>query len=456
MARVRDLWFSEVPKKDADGRTVKDGHGRAVYEKKKSAKHPDSGGNKDARRWLACWLDPDGKEVTKAFAKQSDAKAYADKMEGDAQRDDYVDPKAGRAKAGDLAETWIRLRDVGGSSRERYRGVYRNQVQPVFGNRTVKSVRPSEVAEWLRSPEIERLSGTTRLAAYMILAGAFDLAVADRMRRDNPVRSKVVAVPKAGEPERQLWPAERVWAVIDQHPEEYRPIPVAAAGLGLRQGCALGLAEEDIDWEAERVTVRRQVARVGGRYYFKLPKEDRERTVPLPRGVAAVLKACIAAHPPEPYSLPWMNKDGKTADDPHECRLLFRWYGTSLRHRGKHVNAPSYDALVWKPALSRAGIAPEPVRDKWGVLRYSSGGRENGMHALRHFYSNALQDAGVPPAGVQDFMGHSRKQLPVTFRVYGHVTEETFEQARAAVDQRLFRLRPVPSAGTVTELRKAQ
>jgi integrase len=456
MSRVRDLWFAEVPVRDAEGKLVRQDDGRVLKEKRKTAKHPDRGGNKDAKRWLAVWLDPDGKEVTQAFAKKKAAEDYAKKMEGDAERGDYIAKGAGREKVGDLAVKWISFRDVGGPSRERYESVYRNQVEPAFGRRSVKGVQPSEVLAWLRSPEIASMSGTVRLAAYMILAGAFDLAVADKMRRDNPVRSDIIAVPKADDMARSLWPVERVWAVIDQHPEEYRAIPVVAAGLGLRQGCALGLAEDDIDWDAERVTVRRQVARIGGRYYFKLPKGNKERTVPLPRGVAAVLRAYIEAYPPEPYSLPWMNKDGKPAKEPHECRLLFRWHGDARRNRGRHISAPAYDARVWKPALSRAGIAPEPARDKWGVLRYSSGSRENGMHALRHFYSTALGDGGVSPAGVTAFMGHSPKALPVTFRVYGHVTEETFEQARAAVDQRLFRIRPAQSPGTVTELRAAR
>ena len=78
------------------------------------------------------------------------------------------------------------------------------------------------------------------------------------------------------------------------------------------------------------------------------------------------------------------------------------------------------------------------------------------MHALRHFYSVTLQDSGVSLAGVMEFMGHSRKGKVVTVAIYGHVTEETFEQARAAVDKTLFRLRPVISPGTVTELRSAQ
>lgn len=74
--------------------------------------------------------------------------------------------------------------------------------------------------------------------------------------------------------------------------------------------------------------------------------------------------------------------------------------------------------------------------------------------ALRHWYASALLlDAGVSLAGIMEFMGHSREGKPVTLGVYGHVTPETFQQARDAIDRNLFRLRPVRSIGTRTERR---
>jgi integrase len=190
---------------------------------------------------------------------------------------------------------------------------------------------------------------------------------------------------------------------------------------------------------------------VKGKYYFKLPKGGKARTVPVSAGVQQHVQRHAEKYSPVEVTLPWMNEDG-TEGDPVTVKLLVVWHGDDPRTNGRHILPTIYDAKVWKPAL----YAPEPERDKWRMLRYSSGGRGNGQHALRHFFSTALQDGGVPPAGVMDFMGHSRKGLPVTFRVYGHVTGETFDQARAAIDQRLFRLRPVASAGTVTELRAAR
>jgi integrase len=432
LSRCRDLWFDT---------------GR-----RKTSRHPDRGGNKDAKRWLAIWLDPDGNEKSRAFTTQDAAKKYAAKMEADAERGEYVDPKAGREKFSAVAVKHLRLRKVGAVSRQRYESVYRNHVEPAFGARSVKSVRPSEISGWLEGLTV---SPSVQEAAFLIVLGAFELAVADGMRRDNPAKSGIIDRPRAGESGREVWDRARVQAVIDQHPEPYRAIPAAAAGLGLRQGCVLALAEEDIDFGAGKVTIRRQIARVGGEFVFKAPKGGKERVVPLSRGLAQILGAQIKEYPPRPYTLPWMeekDKRGRITGD-RTVRLLFRWHGDDPRTRGRHIIASSYDQGVWKPALSRAGIIPPPAPDARGIRRYKGGDRGDGMHALRHFYSVTLQDSGVSLAGVMEFMGHSRKGKVVTVAIYGHVTEETYAQARAAVDRALFRLH---SAGTVTELRQAR
>jgi hypothetical protein len=86
VAWVRDEWHREVPKKDTSGKVVKDEHGKTVFERVKTKRHPDEGGNKDAKRWRAVWEGTDGKEKSKFFAKQSDAQKYATSMEADALR----------------------------------------------------------------------------------------------------------------------------------------------------------------------------------------------------------------------------------------------------------------------------------------------------------------------------------------------------------------------------------
>lgn len=438
--RVRDLWFDR--------------------QRRKTARHPDRGGNRDACRWLACWTGPDGKEKTRAFQTKDAAAKHARKMESDLDRGEYIDPDSGKVLLGAIAAKWLDLRQVGAASLRRYESVYRMHIAPEFADRRVKSVLPSEVLKWLQGLG-ETYSTSTQETAYMVLAGVFDLAVADGLRRDNPAKSPIVPKPRVKTAPRDAWPASRIWRVTDEHPEPYRAIPECAAALGLRQGCVLALAEEDLDFDAGKVIVRRQVTRNGGQFAFKLPKGGKERTVPLPSGLARIVRAHVQAYPPQPYTLPWMAEDGKTTGE-HTARLLFRWHGDDPRTNGKHVVASSFDQFVWKPALSRAGIIPPAVKDKRGIHRYMGGDRSNGMHALRHFYSTTLLDAGVSLAGVMEFMGHSREGKPITLGTYGHVTEETFEQARQAVDRTLFRLHSagpsgavkIAAGGTVAELRR--
>jgi len=65
---------------------------------------------------------------------------------------------------------------------------------------------------------------------------------------------------------------------------------VLALYLGLRRGELLGLRWEDIDFEKETLTIRRNVQRVGGSLVVTTPKTDHSvRTLPLLGLVAAAL-----------------------------------------------------------------------------------------------------------------------------------------------------------------------
>lgn len=398
------------------------------------------GGDPDARRWLGVYSDPDGKERSRAFASQKRAIAWVTQMAASVERGDWADPALGRGLIDPLAVRWLALREVTAGSRQRYESCYRLHVKPAFGSRPAGSVRPSEVAAWSAS-----LAGhpATRRCALVILSGIFDLAVADGARRDNPARAAIVARPGRPAPlARDGWDAARVRAVA-RACGQYEALALIVAGLGLRECEGFGLSPADFDYGAGTVTIRRQLTRRKGGTAAKLPKGGAERTVPLPAGVAELARRWTAQHPSEPVTLPWLTEDG-TAGEPVTFPLMFRLAS------GRHVTPLAWERQVWKPALARAGVIPP-----FGGQDFPAA-REHGMHALRHWYSTTLQDGGVSLAGVMEFLGHSRRSAPLAVGVYGHVTEETLEAARRAVDRSLFSLRPVTPDGTVTERRLAR
>jgi integrase len=58
--------------------------------------------------------------------------------------------------------------------------------------------------------------------------------------------------------------------------------------------------------------------------------------------------------------------------------------------------------------------------------------RDNGMHALRHWYASVLLDAGESIRAVSEYLGHSDPGF--TLRTYTHLMPSSTERTRAAID----------------------
>ena len=87
MAFVKDLWFTNVKDKET---------GEASRERTKR--------HGKGKRWLAVWVDPDGRETSRAFEKKTDAENHAKAQATDVVRGDYIDPKAGRTTFAELGQ----------------------------------------------------------------------------------------------------------------------------------------------------------------------------------------------------------------------------------------------------------------------------------------------------------------------------------------------------------------
>jgi integrase len=220
-----------------------------------------------------------------------------------------------------------------------------------------------------------------------------------------------VKTPRADKRKVEPWSAEQVAAVRDSLPERLRAMADCGAGLGMRQGEVLGLAVDDIDFLRRVVHVRRQVKIVGSRLVFGGPKGEgdagKPRDIPLPDSVALRLSAHIAACPPAEVTLPWQAPGGK----PVTARLLF----TSLTAGA--IDRNRWNRSHWQPALKAAGVPA---------------GRDNGFHALRHFYASSLLLSGVDIKALAEALGHHDPGF--TLRVYAHLMPAAADRIRQAVD----------------------
>lgn len=407
MGHTKDLWTRLSP----------DGKGRV---------HNDRWGK--GKRWLACWITPDGKEDTRAFAKKADADSHWKEMDSARDRGEYHDPDAGKVLFGEFGKKWLQSRIVDPSSLIRYETLYRLHIEPVFAHLEIRGIKPSRIQRWIKDLS-ERFGPSTVVGAFLVLQGTFALAVADDAIRKNPTDSPIVQVPDYLPSGIEVWDDAVVIALAAAHPAELRAIPELAASLGMREGELFGLAEEDLDLDGDKtVRVRRQVKKLGKDYVFALPKNDRERIIPLSDWDIDVIRRHLAAFPSRPYTLPWEKPDGKA----HTRKLLFRWASDD-----QHVKARSYSETVWKPAAVKAGIIPEPKKDQRGRLRYETT-RKEGIHQLRHYYASVMLAGGVSIRELADYLGHADPAF--TLRVYAHLLPSSHDRARQVINDHFTRM----------------
>jgi integrase len=388
---VEDRWYRQV--KTPEGRRVRvksDRFGR---------------GNRYRVRYLA----PDGRERSESFPdrEKRSAEAFLATIESDKVRGAYVDPLAGKLKFAPYAEEWLRTRSFDESTRESTEYKVRKHLLSFFGNRQLGAIRPEHIREWDRSM-VGVLALATRSVVFTHLCSILNAAVDDGKIVRNPCSARSVIQPQPVERKVVPWTSEQVAAVRGGLHERYRPVVDLGAGCGLRQGEIFGIADDDLDFKSGWVHVRRQVKVVRSRLVFGLPKNDKERKVPLSDSAAQRLRIYSENYPPVLVTLPW---EDPASTERITARLILT---TNRRHA---IRRGTFNPKSWHPAVRGAGMERN---------------RANGTHALRHYYASVLLDAGESIKALSEYLGHWDPGF--TLRTYTHLMPASPGRTRQAID----------------------
>jgi len=371
-------------------------------------------------RYRARYIGPDGTEKSKSFPDRQKrlAEQWLAQVEADMSRGQYVDPSAGRITFRQYGEKWLASQTTDATTRSSVATQLKRHAFPYIGSRPLGSFQPSHIREWVSELEKVLPVSSYRRVIFASVSAVFNAAVDDKHLLANPCRARSVRAPKPSPPRVRPWSVAQVLAVRAALPEQYRAMVDVGAGCGLRQGEIFGLADDAPDYDAGWLHVGCQVKVANGRLVFGLPKREKVRDVPLPQGVAQALKDHAKKFPPVPVTLPWLRPDGP----PVTKRLFFvRLDGASA------VRRSDFNTRLWKPALVTAGALPPPAE---GARHKAS--REDGMHALRHFYASVLLAAGENVKALSLYLGHSDPGF--TLRVYTHLMPSSDGRARRAID----------------------
>lgn len=358
-------------------------------------------------RYDVSYREPDGRQRMKTFRKKSDAERFKSTVEADVLRGAYLDPDAGRITFRKYAEEWLTSQTFEPTTRESVEARLRLHVYPVLGSKLLGQIKPSTIQAWLAGLPIK--SSTYKRVIFANVSTILSAAVDDERIAKNPCKAGSVTSPKRDTAKVTPWEVERVAAVRNALPDQWKIALELGAGLGLRQGEVFGLSPDDVDFLRGEVEVRRQVKILGGnKLLFGLPKYNKTRTIPLPASVRDLLAAYLAERPARAVTLPWGTLDG----EPKTVSLVL-----TNRER-KALNRNYFNTYIWKPALVRAGVETS---------------RQNGTHALRHHYASVLLDAGENIKAVSEYLGHADPGF--TLRTYTHLMPSSSERTRKAIDE---------------------
>ncbi|MEW2558269.1 tyrosine-type recombinase/integrase [Streptomyces griseorubiginosus] len=398
---IQDRWYKTET--NADGKTVRtktDRHGTGM-------------------RYRARYVGPDGTEKSKSFPDRQKrlAEQWLAHIEADMSRGEYVDPKASRTTFQQYSERWIAAQTTDLSTRSAVEMRLRLHAFPHIGSRPLGSFQPEHIREWTRTLEGAVAGATYRREIFKNVSAVFTAALDDRLIQRNPCRAASVKAPKASPGRVRPWTSERVFAVRAALPRRFRAMVDAGGGCGMRQGEIFGLPVDEVGFLTGWLHVSFQVKLINGLQVFAPPKGGKVRDVPLPQHVSHALSAHMKEFPPVAVTLPWIKPDGPKVTK----RLIFTGQDGGACRRN------DFNVHTWKPALVAAGVLPEP---KQGQRTQSS--REDGMHALRHFYASVLLDAGENIKALSQYLGHGDPGF--TLRTYTHLMPSSESRSRNAVD----------------------
>ncbi len=346
-------------------------------------------------RYRVRYVDPDGHERSRSFAKKGDADKFSTATAADLLRGVYSDPKAGQVTLGSYAEEWLASRvDLRPNTLALYRSVLDTHVLPQLGAKRLANVKPSDVryavAAWSQT-----ISASSVRTVFLVLSGIMSAAERDGLIVKSPARGTPLPQPvhRAIEP---LAPAS-VLALMDAITPRYRVAVVLGAAAGLRSGEVRGLTLPRVDFTRRRISVQEQLQPLtpgGVGVLSPLKTAASRRVVP----VDDLVLETLARHV-EVYGV-------------HESDeiVLTNSQGGTVR-RGSFTNR-------WTAAVEAAGL---PVGTRF--------------HDLRHFYASTLIAAGLHPKAIQTRLGHA--SITETMDVYGHLFPEHEEAGRGFLDAAL-------------------
>lgn len=298
----------------------------------------------------------------------------------------------------------------------------RTHILPTLGKYKLKTLSPAILQSLIDDKFQEGYSRNTLSVLKGILSASLDYAVEPLRYIDKnpmvyvrmPARRAKPRTPTRCEPHVYITP-EQMKEILTRFPEgSSAHIPLQLGyRCGLRIGEAYGILWDDLDLEAGKLSVKRQVQwdKTSQHWYFTEPKYDSFRTIDLDDEMVSLLK--------------------RELDRQERAQAYFADTYTQLFESKNHFINSSGDGTPIRMVMVRRDgtlISSRTIQHTSSVIHQQMHFPEFDFHSLRHTHASDLLAAGAPIKYVQTRLGHKRPD--VTLRVYQHVTEVIENEGR--------------------------
>lgn len=359
----------------------------------------------------------------RGFTTRREAQAALVDLLETLQRGTLVRPE--KVRLGEYLAAWMDSLETSGRSPatvSSYRHTLRLHVVPYLGDVQLQALEAVDLDRlYRRLLDSGRRNGAGGLSrrtvryVHIIVSAALSEAVAKGLLSRNPAAAATPpAAASTRAPEMAWWRPEELQAFlsfVDGH--ELATLFRLAAVTDMRRGEVVGFRWIDVDLEAGRLTVRRQLTAVDYRVRWQSPKSDRgRRTIDLDPATVEVLGSLKGERRPA------AGHESPTAD------LVFARPDGSTLH-------PDRVSAVFDGLVARSGL------------------RRIRLHDLRHTHAAHLIAAGVDSLTISRRLGHA--SVSFTLDRYGHLMPDAGANAAVAVAALLAAARPARPASMVVE-----
>ena len=299
-----------------------------------------------------------------------------------------------RMTLGEWLDKWLdeyMIFTIRESTLDSYRAMVKNQVKPFIGGKQIASLTTADMQKFYNKIKKEgrvrehpihgkTLADSMVRGVHMMLHEALDTAVKERLIAKNPTNGTTVS--KCNYPEKQILgddQLETFLKAIKGH-EYWCDFFYVEVMTGLRRGEICGLKWQDINFEENKLQVKRSVSvkKGGGVSIGETKTETGVRSILTPPSVADVLQN-------------------------RKQTAITEWVFPNFMHPEQPISpATAYRKL--KIILKHAGLP---------LIRF---------HDLRHTFATHATHGGVDPKTLAGILGHTNASF--TLDTYTHVTSD--------------------------------